>query len=510
MIRMLIFLVTIVMIAGLVTLVANVDGVVYAQIGDYDFSARSVILIFALMFLAGLCIFGTLILSWLARIPKRLKRTRLETQRSKGLTALARGLEAVAAGDAEDAQRHAKNASKNLDRPGLTRLLTAQAAQLAGDHAIAQENYAGMLEAPETEFLGLKGLYLQARDQKDKTAAKEYAERAFKLRPGAEWAFNSVYHLSLERGAWGEALDALQLAQKNGVPKDEPNQRREAALLSAAAYAAHASEDNAAALKEAEAAFKKAPSFTPAAILLAKLLSQKGNDGKAAKVLEEAWAAAPHPAIVRTLEKIFADAPSGRRAGRLLRLAEKAPDKDESLLVRAEQHIALEDWDAAIQDLETLASRNPTASTFSAMAAAMTGKYDEKSGAPWLAKAAAAPLDSTIGRDGEFHFTTDGWRRLIEEFATSGRLAPPPLENVSFAMTRGEVKLLTAAPEVKSEEQPIENEPAEEVVDVEPETPIEKPEAEKPSVAESKSDNVDAEIISEPPAADYVVSPKKS
>ena len=37
MIRMLIFLVTIVMIAGLVTLVANVDGVVYAQIGDYEF-----------------------------------------------------------------------------------------------------------------------------------------------------------------------------------------------------------------------------------------------------------------------------------------------------------------------------------------------------------------------------------------------------------------------------------------------------------------------------------------
>ena len=37
-------------------------------------------------------------------------------------------------------------------------------------------------------------------------AAKGYAERAYRLRPNAAWAFQSVFDLGLDRGAWRETV----------------------------------------------------------------------------------------------------------------------------------------------------------------------------------------------------------------------------------------------------------------------------------------------------------------
>ncbi|MEE9328793.1 MAG: hypothetical protein V3V30_01545, partial [Parvularculaceae bacterium] len=141
--------------------------------------------------------------------------------------------------------------------------------------------------------------------------------------------------------------------------------------------------------------------------------------------------------------------------------------------------------------------------TFSAMATAMTGKYDEKAGRPWLAKAAAAPLDTNIGRDGEFHFTTDGWRRLVEEFAVSGQLAPPPLEDVSFGMTRDEVKLLTAAPVTPKPATPKVTETT--ASKLTNKSDVATPATDKPPEKQTVQDK-----ILTAPAADYIVPSKKS
>ena len=65
---------------------------------------------------------------------------------------------AVAAGDAKEAQKQAKKAEKLLGEPPLTLLLSAQAAQLAGDRDGAKRAFNTMLEDEQTAFLGLRGL----------------------------------------------------------------------------------------------------------------------------------------------------------------------------------------------------------------------------------------------------------------------------------------------------------------------------------------------------------------
>ncbi|MEM9422914.1 MAG: heme biosynthesis HemY N-terminal domain-containing protein, partial [Pseudomonadota bacterium] len=408
--------------------------------------APSGAVLIVLSIFCALLIFGTVVVFGPSRVPSAIKRQRGERRRAKGMVALTRGLEAVAAGDAADAQRHARLAMKQLEEPSITRLLTAQAAQLAGDEETAQASFAAMLEAPETEFLGLRGLYLQAMSSGDRKEARGFAERAFRLRPGAEWAYQSVYALNIDRGAWGDARHALLLAQQNNLEAGDPAHRKEAALLTAQAYGAFTAEDKETALKDAELALKKSPGFAPAAVLAAQIEGTAGRRSKAGRLLDDAWSVAPHPAIAKTMSDLYAEEKVERRAARLKRLAERAPDADESRLLIAEQDIALGQFEDARAALEPLLTRTPRASTFKAMAAAMSGLHGQEAGQVWLDRAAAAPLDPVPGADGIFNFTTDGWQRLIREFGDHGRMAPPPLEEIRTHLSVDEIKLLTAPP----------------------------------------------------------------
>ena len=449
----LVFLGAIVAVALGISMVADLDGFMTMRLDDTVIDAPSGAVLIVLSIIFILLIVLTLIVSGLARLPSVIRRNQAEGRRAKGMTALTRGLEAVAAGDAADAQRHARVALKQLDEPGITRLLTAQAAQLAGDEETAEASFAAMLEAPETEFLGLRGLYGQAMTSGDRKEARGYAERAFRLRPGAEWAYQSVYALNIDRGAWGDARDALLLAQQNNLEAGEAARRKEAALLTAQAYGAYHGGDTGTALKDAELALKKAPGFAPAAVLAAQIEGAAGRRSKAGRLLDDAWGVAPHPAIAKTMGDLYAEEKVERRAARLKRLAERAPDTDDSRLLIAEQDIALGQYEEARLALEPLLTRAPRASTFKAMAAAMAGLYGQDAAQVWLDRAAAAPLDPVPGADGVFNFTTDGWQRLIREFGDHGRMAPPPLEEVRTHLSVDEIKLLTAPPPAPAPEE---------------------------------------------------------
>ncbi len=58
-----------------------------------------------------------------------------------------------------------------LAEPPLTLLLSAQAAQLNGDEQAARRYFTAMLDRAETEFLGLRGLVMQALRGGDEAAA---------------------------------------------------------------------------------------------------------------------------------------------------------------------------------------------------------------------------------------------------------------------------------------------------------------------------------------------------
>ena len=293
---------------------------------------------------------------------------------------------------------------------------------------------------------------------------------------------------------------------KNDLVERGEAARKEAVLLTAQAYGAETAGDAPTALKDAHAALKLSPGFAPAATLAAGLEVGFDQRGKAARLLEAAWVEMPHPAIARSYENLYKEHPDAKRAAKLMKLADKAPERDESRQLRAAQHIALEEFTQAKTILEDLVTRKPTARTFAAMAKAIEGLYGEEPAKAWLDRAAAAPLEPLPGVDGTFHFTTDGWRRLVREYGEHSRLAPPPLEDVTNALSTEEVQLLTAPPpepepEVEPEAETEPEAPSATVAEAAPETPEDEAASDttKPSADASPADEPEAKEKTPPP-----------
>lgn len=452
MIRILIFLLSIVFFAGAITYFASLDSRITGEAFGYRFDGHSGLIVGGLFFLFLIAIYATHKIKDIMALPAKIRARDEQSHRERGVAALTRGLEAVAVGDASAASHHAKVAHRHLDDMALTRLLSAQAAQLSGDEDAAKASFSAMLDSPETEFMGLKGLYLQAMAREDRETAKKHAERAFRLRPNASWAFDSVVELGLERGAWGETRQAIEKARHNNLIDGQIADRGAAALFTADAYAASLSDDPKTAQSEAEAALKIAPGFAPAAMLAARIYADDGKTGKAAKTIENAFSAEAHPALIRLYDKLYTDETPEKRASRLRKLAGKNSEAREAKLLLARAHNLLGEWAEAITTLEPLLTDAPMAADYSLMATAAAGLNGDEAGRGWLERAASAPRDPRPGAEGEFHVTREGWARLVREYMNSGRLAPPPLENAGGGVSAEEIRLLTAPPMPDNEE----------------------------------------------------------
>ena len=97
----------------------------------------------------------------------------------KGYQALADGFVALASGEGRLALLRAQRAEKYLEKPELTTLLVAQAAEAAGDTARASEAYRKLLADDATRFVGIRGLLQQKLAEGDTETALKLAEKAF-------------------------------------------------------------------------------------------------------------------------------------------------------------------------------------------------------------------------------------------------------------------------------------------------------------------------------------------
>ncbi|MCG8692268.1 MAG: hypothetical protein MI806_13755, partial [Minwuiales bacterium] len=203
---------------------------------------------------------------WLRRAPSELGEARQQVRLRRGHRALSLGMVAVAAGDKREALRQANRAASLLDEPPLTMLLSAQAAQLAGDTAAAETQFRAMLDRPDTEFLGIRGLLSLAGRDGDRQAALQLARRATELRPDMPWVTEISFELQAEAGNWREAEAALNRADKKKQFPAEVVRRHRAVLRYAQALEAERADRIKDAQNLAKAASDLAPDLVPAAV----------------------------------------------------------------------------------------------------------------------------------------------------------------------------------------------------------------------------------------------------
>ncbi|TAJ71384.1 MAG: heme biosynthesis protein HemY [Phenylobacterium sp.] len=399
-----------------------------------DSTAAAAILIALTFGLLAAVVWRTIL--WVLDTPRRAERARTEARRRQSNDVLARGFLAVAAGDGSEALRLSKKAAElAADAPGLVRVLAAQAAEAAGDVAQAQAAYTAMLSFPEMRLAGHKGLMQLALAQGARETALRHAQEAYGEARTARWAWRAILESRLEAADWDGALALVKGALDRKIVPPIVAERARAALLAAsAAQLEHAPEPRARAqaLDQATEAARLQPGFAPGVVMAARLLAEDGKVGRAASTLENAWRAAPHPALWLAYRDLRTDETPRERAQRLGQLAAVNPTHRESLLLYVEQALVAGDATAAQEAARALEGQPVTARIAGLMARAAyaAGAVDEAR--MWLAKGMSAPPEpdwSDLDPEGRpFAYHAQDWARLAIAFAETGELLHPRLE----------------------------------------------------------------------------------
>lgn len=311
----------------------------------------------------------------------------------KGFDALTQSLFALASGDAKQAQSKAQLAEKLLNRPELTRLVNAQAAEANGNTERATAYYKEMLSDDTSRFLGVKGILAQKLVEGDTATALKLAEKAVALRPRNHGVLDALFDLQSDKQDWAGARITLQAKVRAAALPKDVGKRREAVLTLASANASIAGGESAATIREAAyQANRLAPDFIPAAALAAELHANDGETRAATRIIKRAWNTHPHPALSAAFASIAPNETPEERLKRFTVLTRLRPDQPETKLLLTELSLAAEDFPAARRALGGLAESDPTARTLALMAAIEKGEgASDTVIRGWLAKSLNVP-----------------------------------------------------------------------------------------------------------------------
>jgi HemY protein len=340
-------------------------------------------------------------------LPEALVRGSAERRRAKGFSALSRGMVAVGSGDPLAARRFAGDAERLLGPEPLTLLLKAQAAQISGDRDAAENAFQRMIDEPETRVLGLRGLFVEARRREDETAARAYAAEAARLAPSVTWANEALLEAQSADGDWAAALETIERRSSLGLIDKTAARRQRAVLLTAIAGEREAGEPELA-TERALHAVKLAPDLVPAACIAGRLLSRRGDLRKAARVVEAAWKANPHPDLARVYLGLRPGDSVRDRLARAETLAKLSSWDPEARLAVAQAALDARDYGRAREAAKPLLADRPTVRACLMMAAIEEAEHGAASGQAreWLARAARAPRDPVWIADG---IASDTW-----------------------------------------------------------------------------------------------------
>lgn len=391
-----------VLIVALATLIAGQlaesGGGIRIAIASQEFTLGAVqsviavvVLVLALWLILKVVSFAGAVLRFLNGDETAVSRYFDRNRERKGFQALTDGMMALASGDGTLAITQAARAERFLKKPELTNLLSAQAAELAGDTRKATEVYKRLLADERTRYVGVRGLMKQKLAEGDRETALKLAEKAFLMRPSNADIQDTLFDLQAGSGDWAGARKVLGAKLRHGALPRDVHRRRDAILALQEAKAVLQADAPIEAREAAISANKQSPDLIPAAVMAANGLMETGKAKNAARILKKAWEAQPHPDLAAAFAALVPDETPAQRLKRFDELFALKPDHDETRLLKAELLIAAEDFPAARRALGDLPEVRPTSRALTIMAAIERGEGGEDAVVRgWLTRALSA------------------------------------------------------------------------------------------------------------------------
>ncbi|NBN80432.1 heme biosynthesis protein HemY [Microvirga tunisiensis] len=408
---------------------ADLPGVISIGWEGYVWEQPPLVALLLLCVLLGLFLGAVWLVLTILRSPKIASRFFRRRRRDRGYQALSSGLIALGSGNARLARKLGLEADKLLGREPAAKLLLAQAAQLSGQHAEARQRFEAMLDSPETRALGLHGLFIEAERQGEPVAARHYAEEALKSQPGLDWAGRAVLGYQAVANDFEAAVATLE---RNYTAKliDKPTYRRHRAVLLTARALEMEDRDPDQAMALAKEAHGLATDLVPAAVVLARLATRKGDIRKATKTLEAAWKLAPHPDLADAYAHARIGDSALDRLKRVKTLAQMRAHTATGALAVARAALEARKFDEAREQLKFALTTEPSRGAFVLMAELEEAEHGDRGRMrEWLARAVQAPADMVWMADG---VVSPDWRPVspvtgrLDAFVWSRPVGPTP------------------------------------------------------------------------------------
>lgn len=374
------------------------SGGVRVSVGTIEFNLGPLQAVVALLLLAAsiwivLKLLGLVvaILKFISGDETAISRWWNRSRERKGFEALSEGLMALASGESRTAMAKAQRAERYLGRPELTNLITAQAAEMAGDTSKAEEVYKRLLRDDRTRFVGVRGIMKQKLAEGDTGTAMKLAEKAFALKPRHEETQDVLLRLQADSGDWSGARKTLNAKLKYGHMPRDVHRRRDAVLALGEAKSIVEDGKSVEARESAILANKLSPDLVPAAVMAARSYIEKGQKRYASRVISKAWNVRPHPDLAAAFADIEPDEKPLDRIRRFQTLTKQHSGDPETRMLLAELFVGAERFTEAREAMGDLSDTDPTARSLTIMAAIERGE-----GAPdrdvkaYLARAVSA------------------------------------------------------------------------------------------------------------------------
>ena len=288
------FLLRLALLAGLAIWLSLDPGTVNIIWRGYHIETSVAFTGFCIVLVSILWSFCDRLLRWVLHTPEKYRQYRHLQRREQGYRALTSGFVAVAAGDTQVAQQSAQAAEKRIGDVPLTLLLSAQAAQLGGDHLRAQKIFEELLAHDTASFLGLRGLLAEKLRVQDHAGALVLVEAAARQQPKRQWILEQLLSLQVNAQDWLRALATLDRLQKSSFVDLAKAKKQKIALLLAQARAAKKNHDSGLEQRAVYKAYRLDPFFVPTVCAWADILVSFGRIKAAQKVLQKSYARAPH------------------------------------------------------------------------------------------------------------------------------------------------------------------------------------------------------------------------
>ncbi len=350
-----------------------------------------VVFLVALWVVLKLISFAFAVLRFMNGDETAIRRFFMRNREKRGLDALLNAMIAQAEGDGKTAIAKAEKAHKLLNRPVMTSLLIAQAAETKGNTDLAIENYKALLDDNRSRFVGVQGLIRAKLSAGDKEKAQALAVKALEMQPAHEVTQNTLLGLQTEAEDWAGARKTLLIKKSSGHLPRDVWRRRDAILALQEADTLAVKGDLVRAREAAIEANRLSPDLIPAAVAAAQALVAQGKGSYAAKAIRKAWKVQPHPELAAAFAAIEKDETPTQRLARFGKLLNMRPADAETRLLKAELLIAAEDFPGARRALGDLYETEPTVRALTIMAAIERGEgSDDAVVRGWLARALTA------------------------------------------------------------------------------------------------------------------------